>query len=160
MIKLHFVHAGCGMKRPKEILYGKRILLAGALMPCGDRVQPPWQVWRTRNSEPLAFLLDGARSLECIIVLGTSRNGPPESSNAPRCSFAARDDTKADGPRLPVFARNTNNSRTEGVAYSRWLRACAVQARDDSSRARVMREILRFLSAKWVPDGPVSRNLA
>jgi hypothetical protein len=72
----------------------------------------------------------------------------PTSSRHPLCSFAARDDSNEDGPRLHSIQEQYEKAPEpkeliilDGTAYAQ-----AVFQTDQG--ARVMREILRFLSAK------------
>lgn len=83
-----------------------------------------------------------------LVFLGSAPNGPAEKLKAPSLFIVARDDASADGPRLPRIRAQYEKApqpkeliTLDGSAHAQFL------FQTDQSE-RVMREILRFLSAK------------
>ena len=131
-------------------------------MLCGDRVQQQWQHWRTRNSEPLAFFLDGARSPERIIFLGASLNGPAEKRKCASLFIVARDDANADGPRLPRIRANTKklpNRRSCLFSMAPRMRSSCSRRIKPSGDARNPSVSEREVRAGWCPSRDISRSL-
>jgi pimeloyl-ACP methyl ester carboxylesterase len=82
-----------------------------------------------------------------LVLLGASPNGPAEKLKAPTLFIVARDDESGDGPRLPGIRAQYDKTPEpkeliilEGSAHAQYL------FQTDQGE-RVMREILRFLSA-------------
>ena len=83
-----------------------------------------------------------------LVFLGSSPNGPAEKLKCPSLFIVARDDASEDGPRLPGIRAKYEKAPEpkelillEGSAHAQFLF-------DTDQGERVMREILRFLSAK------------
>ncbi len=95
-----------------------------------------------------ASILSEPGEINRLVFLGAAPNSPAEKLKAPSLFIVARDDASADGPRLP-------GSRGQ---YEKAPQPKELIIRDGSAHAqylfqtdqgdRVMREILRFLSAK------------
>jgi pimeloyl-ACP methyl ester carboxylesterase len=82
-----------------------------------------------------------------LVLLGASPNGPAKKLKAPTLFIVARDDESGDGPRLPGIRAQYEKTPEpkeliilEGSAHAQYL------FQTDQGE-RVMREILRFLSA-------------
>ncbi len=82
-----------------------------------------------------------------LVFLGSSPNGPAEKLKCPSLFIVARDDASGDGPRLPGIRAKYEKAPEpkklillEGSAHAQFLF-------DTDQGERVMREILRFLSA-------------
>jgi pimeloyl-ACP methyl ester carboxylesterase len=82
-----------------------------------------------------------------LVFLGSSPNGPSEKLKCPSLFIVARDDASGDGPRLPGIRAKYEKAPEpkklillEGSAHAQFLF-------DTDQGERVMREILRFLSA-------------
>jgi pimeloyl-ACP methyl ester carboxylesterase len=82
------------------------------------------------------------------VFLGASPNGPAEKLKAPSMFIVARDDASADGLRLPGIRAQYEKAPEpkeliilEGSAHAQFLF-------ETDQGETVMREILRFLSAK------------
>jgi pimeloyl-ACP methyl ester carboxylesterase len=89
--------------------------------------------------------------IDRVVFLGAYPNGPSEKLKCPSLFIVARDDASEDGPRLPKIREKYESAPEpkqliilEGSAHAQYL------FQTDQAE-RVMREILRFLSAK--PDG-------
>lgn len=87
-------------------------------------------------------------TIDRIVFLGASPNGPAEKLKARSLFIVARDDANADGPRLPgiraKFDRAPEPKKLiilEGSAHAQYLF-------QTDQADRVMQEILRFLSAR------------
>ena len=83
-----------------------------------------------------------------LVFLGSAPNGAAERLKAPSLFIVARDDASADGPRLPRIRAQYEKAPQpkeliilDGSAHAQFL------FQTDQSE-RVMREILRFISAK------------
>lgn len=83
-----------------------------------------------------------------LVFLGSAPNGPAEKLKAPSLFIVARDDANADGPRLPGIRAQYERAPepkeliiVDGSAHAQFL------FQTDQGE-KVMREILRFLSAK------------
>ena len=93
-----------------------------------------------------------------VVFLGASPNGPAGKLKCASLFIVARDDANADGPRLPRIRAQYEKSPQpkeliilDGSAHAQFLF-------ETDQAERVMREILRFLSAS---DNPMmSRRLA
>jgi pimeloyl-ACP methyl ester carboxylesterase len=86
--------------------------------------------------------------IDCLVFLGAAPNGPADKLKSPSLYIVARDDASADGPRLPWIRDQYEKSPQpkelivlDGSAHAQYL------FQTDQAE-RVMREILRFLSAK------------
>ena len=86
--------------------------------------------------------------IACLVLLGAAPNLPADKLKSPILYIVARDDANADGPRLPRIREQFEKSPEpkeliilDGSAHAQYL------FQTDQSE-RVMREILRFLSAK------------
>lgn len=86
--------------------------------------------------------------IDRVVFLGASPNGPAEKLKCSSLFIVARDDASADGPRLPGIRAKYEKAPEpkeliilDGSAHAQFL------FETDQSE-RVMREILRFLSAK------------
>jgi pimeloyl-ACP methyl ester carboxylesterase len=85
--------------------------------------------------------------IDRLVFLGSSPNGPAEKLKAPTLFIVARDDANDDGPRLPRIRAQYEKAPepkeliiVEGSAHAQFLF-------ETDQADRVMREILRFLSA-------------
>lgn len=85
--------------------------------------------------------------IDRLVMLGASPNGPAEKLQVPAMFIVARDDASADGPRLPRIRAQYEKAPKpkeliilDGSAHAQFL------FQTDQGE-RVMREILRFLSA-------------
>ncbi len=83
-----------------------------------------------------------------IVLLGGAPNGPAEKPKSATLFIVARDDASGDGPRLPWIQQQYDKAPQpkvliilEGSAHAQYLF-------QTNQSERVMREILRFLSAK------------
>jgi pimeloyl-ACP methyl ester carboxylesterase len=86
--------------------------------------------------------------IDRVVFLGAAPNGPAEKLKSRSLFIVARDDTSGDGPRLPGIQKQYEKAPQpkqlivlDGSAHAQYL------FQTDQSE-RVMREILRFLSAK------------
>jgi pimeloyl-ACP methyl ester carboxylesterase len=86
--------------------------------------------------------------IDRLVFLGAAPNGPAEKLKCPSLFIVARDDTSGDGPRLPGIRAQYDKAPEpkeliilEGSAHAQYLF-------QTDQADRVMREILRFLSAK------------
>jgi pimeloyl-ACP methyl ester carboxylesterase len=86
--------------------------------------------------------------IDRVVLLGAHPNGPPEKLKCPSLFIVARDDESGDGPRLPKIRADYEKAPDpkqliilDGSAHAQFL------FQTDQAE-RVMREILRFLSAK------------
>jgi pimeloyl-ACP methyl ester carboxylesterase len=86
--------------------------------------------------------------IDRLVFLGGAPNGPAEKLKSPSLFIVARDDTSGDGPRLPGIQKQYDKAPQpksliilEGSAHAQYLF-------QTDQADRVMREILRFLSAK------------
>jgi pimeloyl-ACP methyl ester carboxylesterase len=86
--------------------------------------------------------------IDRLVLLGAAPNGPAEKLKSSTLYIVARDDADSDGPRLPQIRKQYEKSPQpkelivlDGSAHARFL------FQTDQGE-RVMREILRFLSAK------------
>jgi pimeloyl-ACP methyl ester carboxylesterase len=86
--------------------------------------------------------------IDRLVFLGGAPNGPAEKLKSPTLFIVARNDTSGDGPRLPGIQQQYDKAPQpktliilEGSAHAQYL------FQTDQS-ARVMREILNFLSSK------------
>ncbi len=95
-----------------------------------------------------ASILSEPGEIDRLVFLGASPNGPAEKLKAPSLFIVARDDASADGLRLPRIRAQYEKAPepkeliiVDGSAHAQFL------FQTDQGE-RVMREILRFLSAK------------
>src|SRR6267378_4863411 len=95
-----------------------------------------------------ASILSEPGTIDRLVFLGASPNGPAEKLKAPSLFIVARDDANADGLRLPGIRAQYEKAPQpkeliilNGSAHAQFL------FQTDQGQ-RVMREILRFLSAK------------
>jgi len=95
-----------------------------------------------------ASILSEPGEINRLVFLGASPNGPAEKLKAPSLFIVARDDANADGLRLPGIRAQYEKAPEpkeliilDGSAHAQFL------FQTDQGE-RVMREILRFLSAK------------
>ena len=86
--------------------------------------------------------------IDRLVLLGAAPNGPAEKLKSSTLYIVARDDADSDGPRLPQIRKQYEKSPQpkelivlDGSAHAQFL------FQTDQGE-RVMREILRFLSAK------------
>lgn len=86
--------------------------------------------------------------IDRLVLLGASPNGPPGQIKSPILFIVARDDANDDGPRLPRIREQYEKAPQpkeliilDGSAHAQFLF-------QTDQADRVMREILRFLSAK------------
>jgi pimeloyl-ACP methyl ester carboxylesterase len=86
--------------------------------------------------------------IDRLVFLGGSPNGPPEKLKSASLFIVARDDSNDDGPRLPRIQEQYKKAPEpkaliilEGSAHAQYL------FQTDQAE-RVMREILKFLSAQ------------
>ncbi len=86
--------------------------------------------------------------IDRLVLLGSAPNGPAEKLKARTLFIVARDDASGDGPRLPAIRAQYEKAPQpkeliilEGSAHAQYL------FQTDQGE-RVMREILRFLSAQ------------
>jgi pimeloyl-ACP methyl ester carboxylesterase len=94
-----------------------------------------------------ASIAAGPGEIDRLVLLGASPNGPAEKLKSPILFIVARDDANADGPRLPGIRAKYEKVPepkeliiVDGSAHAQFL------FQTDQGE-RVMREILRFLSA-------------
>lgn len=87
------------------------------------------------------------QEIDRVVMLGAAPNGPAEKLKCPTLFIVARDDANAAGPRLPRIREQYEKAPEpkeliilEGSAHAQYL------LQTDQGE-RVMREILRFLSA-------------
>ena len=85
--------------------------------------------------------------IDRIVFLAASPNGPAEKLKSRSLFIVARDDANADGPRLPEIRRKYENAPQpkemiilDGTAHAQFLF-------QTDQAGRVMKEIIRFLSA-------------
>jgi len=95
-----------------------------------------------------ASILSEPGEINRLVFLGAAPNGPAEKLKAPSLFIVARDDANADGPRLPRIRAQYEKAPEpkeliilDGSAHAQFL------FQTDQSE-KVMREILRFLSAE------------
>ena len=95
-----------------------------------------------------ASILSEPGEINRLVFLGAAPNGPAEELKAPSLFIVARDDASEDGLRLPGIRAQYEKAPQpkeliilEGSAHAQFLFQTA-------QADRVMREILRFLSAK------------
>ncbi len=95
-----------------------------------------------------ASILSEPGEIDRLVFLGAAPNGPADKLKAPSLFIVARDDASADGLRLPGIRAQYEKAPEpkkliilEGSAHAQFL------FQTDQGE-RVMREILRFLSAK------------
>jgi pimeloyl-ACP methyl ester carboxylesterase len=86
--------------------------------------------------------------IDRLVLIGASPNGPSEKLKSPILFIVARDDANDDGPRLPRIREQYEKAPQpkeliilDGSAHAQFLF-------ETDQGDRVMREILRFLSAK------------
>jgi len=86
--------------------------------------------------------------IDRLVLLGAAPNGPADRLKSPTLYIVARDDSNADGPRLPRIREQFEKSPQpkklvvlDGSAHAQFL------FQTDQAE-RVMREILHFLSAR------------
>jgi len=94
-----------------------------------------------------AAAIEAPDEIERVVMLGAAPYGPAEKLKARTLFIVARDDTSGDGPRLPGIREQYEKAPqpkeliiVDGSAHAQYL------FQTDQSD-RVMREILRFLSA-------------
>ena len=87
------------------------------------------------------------RAIDRLILLGSTPDGPPDKLSVRKLYIATRDDASGDGPRLPGLQAHFNGAPEpkqlillEGSAHAQFMF-------QTDQADRVMREILRFLSA-------------
>jgi pimeloyl-ACP methyl ester carboxylesterase len=95
-----------------------------------------------------ASILSEPGEINRLVFLGAAPNGPAEKLKAPALFIVARDDASADGPRLPGIRAQYEKAPQpkeliilDGSAHAQFLF-------QTNQGEKVMREILRFLSAK------------
>ena len=95
-----------------------------------------------------ASIMSEPGEIDRLVLLGASPNEPAEKLKAPALFIVARDDANDDGPRLPRIRSQYEKAPQpkeliilDGSAHAQFL------FQTDRGE-RVMREILRFLSAK------------
>ena len=95
-----------------------------------------------------AAMESGPDEVDGLVLLGASPNLPAEKLRTRSLWIVARDDTSEDGPRLPSIRAKYERASgpkelivLEGSAHAQYLF-------ETKQGERVMREILRFLSAK------------
>jgi pimeloyl-ACP methyl ester carboxylesterase len=95
-----------------------------------------------------ASIASSPGEIDRLVLLGASPNGPAEKLKSPILFIVARDDANADGPRLPRIREQFEKAPQpkelivlDGTAHAQFL------FQTDQAE-RVMREILRFLSAQ------------
>ncbi len=95
-----------------------------------------------------ASIQSEAGEIDRLVFLGAAPNGPAEKLKAPSLFIVARDDASADGLRLPGIRAQYEKAPEpkeliilDGSAHAQFLF-------QTDQAGRVMREILRFLSAK------------
>jgi pimeloyl-ACP methyl ester carboxylesterase len=95
-----------------------------------------------------ASILSKQGEIDRIVFLGAAPNEPADKLRARSLFIVARDDASADGPRLPGIRKQYQLAPQpkeliilNGSAHAQYLL-------DTDQGDRVMREILRFLSAK------------
>ena len=95
-----------------------------------------------------ASIASKSGEIDRLVFLGGAPNGPAEKLKSPSLFIVARNDTSGDGPRLPGIQQQYDKAPQpksliilEGSAHAQYL------FQTDQAE-RVMREILRFLSAK------------
>ena len=95
-----------------------------------------------------ASILSGRGTIDRLVFLGASPNGPAAKLKAPSLFIVARDDANADGLRLPGIRAQFEKVPepkeliiVDGSAHAQFLF-------QTEQGERVMHEILRFLSAK------------
>src|SRR6266700_3035253 len=95
-----------------------------------------------------AAIQSEAGEIARLVFLGAAPNGPAEKLKAPSLFIVARDDASADGLRLPGIRAQYEKAPQpkelivlDGSAHAQFLF-------HTDKGDRVMREILRFLSAK------------
>lgn len=95
-----------------------------------------------------AAIASHAGEIDRLVLLGAAPGGPADKLKSPILYIVARDDTSGDGPRLPHIRGQYEKSPQpkeliilDGSAHAHYL------FQTDQGE-RVMREILRFLSAK------------
>ena len=88
-----------------------------------------------------------AGEINRLVLLGASPDGPAEKLKSPVLYIVARDDASGDGPRLPGIRKQYEASPQpkelivlDGSAHAQWLFQTA-------QADRVMKEIMRFLTA-------------
>src|SRR5262249_25667370 len=103
-----------------------------------------------------ASIASRAGEIDRLILLAADGNGPAERIKSPLLVIVARNDASEDGPRLPhirAWFRNAPEPKqltvVEGSAHAQFL----FQTEQGD---RVMKEILRFLTAKNL--GVAKRN--
>lgn len=89
-----------------------------------------------------------AGEIDRLVFLGSAPSSPASKLNCPSLFIVARDDANDDGPRLPGIRKQYEKAPKpkdliilEGSAHAQFLF-------QTDQADRVMREILRFLSAK------------
>ena len=95
-----------------------------------------------------ASIASQSGEIDRLVLLGAHPNGPADKLKSPILYIVARDDASEDGPRLPRIRQDYEKSPepkelivVEGSAHAQYL------FQTDQAE-RIMREILRFLSAK------------
>jgi len=94
-----------------------------------------------------ASIASRAGEIDRVIFLGSAPGGPADKLKCPSLFIVARDDTSGDGPRLPGIRAQYERAPqpkdliiVEGSAHAQFLF-------QTDQEERVMREIVRFLSA-------------
>lgn len=94
-----------------------------------------------------ASIASAPGEIQRLVFLGSSPNGPAEKLKCPSLFIVARDDASEDGPRLPGIRAKYEKAPEpkeliilDGSAHAQFLF-------DTDQGERVMREILRFISA-------------
>jgi pimeloyl-ACP methyl ester carboxylesterase len=95
-----------------------------------------------------ASILSRPGEIDRVVFLGSAPNDPADKLKSPTLFIVARDDASGDGPRLPGIRAQYENAPQpkeliilNGSAHAQFLF-------QTDQADRVMREILRFLSAK------------
>ena len=95
-----------------------------------------------------ASIASSPGEIDRLVLLGAAPSGPADKLKSPALFIVARDDTSGDGPRLPGIRQQYEKAPKpkeliilDGSAHAQFLF-------QTDQADRVMREILRFLSAK------------
>jgi pimeloyl-ACP methyl ester carboxylesterase len=95
-----------------------------------------------------ASIASAPGEIDRLVLLGAAPDGPADKLKSPTLFLVAQDDASSDGPRLPGIRKQYEKAPAgkelivlKGSAHAQYL------FQSDQSE-RVMREILRFLSAK------------
>jgi len=89
------------------------------------------------------------REIDRLVLLGATPEGPPEALKLPKLYIMSRDDANADGPRLPALQAHFEKAPEpkELIVLNGSAHAQFIFGTEHADR--VMREIVRFLSAPF-----------